>query len=496
MIKHNLLIKKFKKQILSINDLIESNFNKFNHLKSNYKKFKLSRNNRVFLTCATVILLSLCYFLIPTLFDKNVIQAKIKNQILKKYNIDIKFNEEIYYGLLPKPHFASKNLSIFNDKKEIAISKNFKIFIPIIEFFNFDSVVVKDFIFSKTDFNINIDDLNFFEKFLNTEANENKIQIRDSNIFFKNKNGEVLFINKIFNSSFYYDFNNLVNSLSSKNEIFNVPYKLSISTDRFNKKVYGNFNSKKIRLTIDNEIDYDKQFKTGELDILFINKNTKLVYEIKKDSLNFKSKNTNNLYDGIVYFKPFYFSANFNYDGLSSKNLFNNNSILFDLVKSEIFNNTNLNINFNVNVKDIVNINELNDLSLKIGIQEGLISFSNSRVMLKDDLEIFLKESILNYDKDQISLIGKIIINIKDKDDFYSSYQVKKLYRKNIKNIKFDFIYNLNQSNITFDNIKIDNLSNSEIDKFVNDFNSNTNKPLNKIVIKNFINNFFRIYAG
>ena len=50
--------------------------------------------------------------------------------------------------------------------------------------------------------------------------------------------------------------------------------------------------------------------------------------------------------------------------------------------------------------------------------------------MWKDDLEILLKESLLNYDKDQVSLIGKIIINIKDKDNFYSSYQVKKIYRK------------------------------------------------------------------
>jgi len=198
----------------------------------------------------------------------------------------------------------------------------------------------------------------------------------------------------------------------------------------------------------------------------------------------------------MIYFKPFYFTANFNYDGLSSKNLFNENSILFDLIKSEIFNNSNLNLNLNFNIKDIININELNMLELKIGMQEGLISFSDSKMMWKDDLEILLKESVLNYDKDQIRLIGKFIINVIDKDDFYSSYQVKKSYRKDVKNIKFDFVYNLKKNLISFDNVKIDDLSNSEIDNFVNDFNSNTNKRLNKIIIKNFISNFFRIYAG
>ena len=43
MSKHNLSIKKIKKQILSINDLIESNFNKLKYFKSNYKKILLDK---------------------------------------------------------------------------------------------------------------------------------------------------------------------------------------------------------------------------------------------------------------------------------------------------------------------------------------------------------------------------------------------------------------------------------------------------------------------
>ena len=38
MSKHNLLNKKIKKQILSINDLFENIFNKLKYFKSNYKK--------------------------------------------------------------------------------------------------------------------------------------------------------------------------------------------------------------------------------------------------------------------------------------------------------------------------------------------------------------------------------------------------------------------------------------------------------------------------
>ena len=57
MSKHNLIIKKVKKQILSINDLIESYFNKLKFFNTNYKKIILSKDNRVFLVSVTVIFL-------------------------------------------------------------------------------------------------------------------------------------------------------------------------------------------------------------------------------------------------------------------------------------------------------------------------------------------------------------------------------------------------------------------------------------------------------
>ena len=129
MNKHSLLIKKIKKQFLSINSLLESYFNKLKHFKSSFKKAEIIKNNRVFFGLSAVVILTFSYFLIPTLYDKDAIQTKIKNQILKKYNIDIKFNNQIRYGLLPKPHFFVKNLPVLRDKKEIGVAGNFKIFI-------------------------------------------------------------------------------------------------------------------------------------------------------------------------------------------------------------------------------------------------------------------------------------------------------------------------------------------------------------------------------
>ena len=497
MSKHNFLIKKVKKQILSINDSIESNFNKLKYLRSNYKKILLSKENRLVLIIGTVVILTLSYLLIPTFYNKDIIQSQIKNQVLKNYDLDLKFNQEIDYILLPRPHFSAKNLSILREKKEIGMTKNLRVYIGLGQFFSIKNKIdITDLAFHKTDFNIYLNDFLFFKKLLQTEPNENKIFFKKSNIFFKNKNDEVLLINKIFSSKFFYDSNNLQNVLISKNEVFKVPFKIIIKNDKFNKKILANFNSKKIRLNLDNETNYESKRKKGVLDILFINKSTSLDYQINKNTIKFSSENNKNSYNGIIDLKPFYFLANFNYEGLSTKNLLSDNSILVDLINSEILNNKNLSANLNFNIKDITNVKELNNLFLKIFIEEGNIIFSESYIMWKEDLKIKFDESLLSLDDDGINLVGTVVLDFKDIDNFYRSYQINKADRKNIKQIQVDFIYNLNSKSLRFDNPKINNKQNSEIDQFLNIFNSSEDRVFNKITFKNFINNFFRAYSG
>ncbi len=495
MSKHNPLFKKVKKQYLSINNSIESYFNNLKINIKNIKKLSFDRNNRVFLSLCAIVILTVSYFLMPTFYNKNEIQIKIKNHVSKKYNINLKFNEKIQYGLLPKPHYVAKNLTILNGDKEIGIAKNFKAFIAIDKFLFIDKIEIKDLVFKKTDFEISKDDINFFFKLLKTAPNENKVIIKNSNIFFKNEEGEILFINRIFDSQFFYDSKKLQNILISKNEIFNVPFKLNIRNDKFNKKIISKFNSKKIRLSIDNEIDYNELDKKGLLDILFINKSTSLNYKIKKDSLEFTS-NQKKFFKGFLDFKPFYFSADLNYDGLSTRNLFNENSLIIDLIKSEYLNNKNLNAKINLNIKDITNIDELKDLFLNIELEEGDINLSKSNIMWKDDLRIDLNESILNHDNGEITLIGKLILNFRDLNNFYRYFQIKKKNRKKINQIELDFVYILNQKKISFDNVKIDNKSDNNVDDYINEYNNDRDKIFNKITFKNFINNFFSVYKG
>ena len=496
MSKHNTLAKRFKKQFLSINNSIESYFNRLRHFVINIKKSKFTSDNKVFITSGVIIIVFLSYFLIPTFYNKNIIQLEIKNQIQKKYNIEIKYNDKINYGLLPKPHFSAKNLSLIKNNREIAKIDNFKIFISINKFFSINKIETKDLIFKNADFNIYKKDLAFFKELLATEPNENKIVFKNCKIFFKNLKDEVLFINKIKKSEFYYDSNNLENILISKNEMFKTPFKLKIKNDKFNKKIYAMFNSNKIRLNIENEIDYNEDEIKGILDLLFVNKGTSLNYLVKKDSLTFKSQDSSNAYSGIIDFKPFYFTANFAYQGLSTKNLFNDDSLIVDFLKTDILNNKNLNTDIKLKVKDIINIDELNNLFLKMNIKQGDVGFSGSTINWRESVKITLSESLLIQENNEINLIGKFIFDFIDLNNFYRSLQINKNNRKKINQIQIDFVYSFSKKEINFDNAKIDNNSNIDLQKFLDEFNSRETRLLNKITFKNFISNFFDVYAG
>ena len=77
---------------------------------------------------------------------------------------------------------------------------------------------------------------------------------------------------------------------------------------------------------------------------------------------------------------------------MSTKNLIQwKNSILIDFLKTEILNNKNLNADINLKVKDITNIDELNNLVLKTSIKQGDIDFSGSNINWRESLKISFK---------------------------------------------------------------------------------------------------------
>ena len=494
MRKQNLSFKQIGKQILSINTLIESYFNQIRQFVFNLKKFKFDKNNRVFLGLVAVVFLTLVYFFIPITYNKNLVQAELENQIFQKYQISVRFNNKINYKLFPKPNFSSKNLTILNNKNEIANVTNFKIFISFKNFFKINQVQTKDLILDKTDFDITKDDLNFFTNLMKIEPNRNKIIIKESNIFFKNKNNDVLFINQIMNSSFYYDFKNLKNVLSSKNRIFNIPYKLIAQNDKLNEIFQFKFDSNKLVLKIQNKTNYSKKNNDSDLKITFKNRNNLFRYKIKENSLNFNLNDSNKIYNGLIEFKPFYLETVLNYEALKVDDFIN--PFLIQIFKSQIFNNENLNAKIDFNIKNIYDFDRFSDLSLKLRIEQGKMTFSNSQVNWRENINLSFEDAMLDFENEKINLNGKIVVDIKDKNNFYKSFQINKDFRKDLKKIEFDFNYDFNENKVYFDNLRLENKTNENLDKFISKFNSSDAKFLNTITFKTFVNKIFDAYFG
>ena len=86
----------------------------------------------------------------------------------------------------------------------------------------------------------------------------------------------------------------------------------------------------------------------------------------------------NYLIHEIKISKPFYSLLAGNADELNLSYVFNSNAIIVQLLKSEIFNNKNLNFELNIKAKKIYNFNNFVNILLNSKIQEGLIDIDNT----------------------------------------------------------------------------------------------------------------------
>ena len=172
------------------------------------------------------------------------------------------------------------------------------------------------------------------------------------------------------------------------------------------------------------------------------------------------------------------------------------NPFLIQIFKSQIFNNENLNAKINFNVKNIYDFDRFSNLMLKLRIEQGKMTFSNSQINWKDNVNLSLEDAMLDFENEKIYFNGKMLVNIKDKNDFYRSFQIKKNFRKDLKKIEFDFNYDFIENKVYFDNLRLDNKTNENLDKFISKFNTNDAKFFNKITFKSFVNKIFNAYFG
>ncbi len=519
----NLNKKKFKKILSPITKLLDNFFNKFissnkhapikkkfDYLDSkienffdkirNFKKYNQSKkkffylDHKVAISIASLVLLFFSYFLIPVFYKEDKIKTALINQISDKYDIKIEFNEKVKYGLFPKPFFYTKNLDIKYEEEVIANTGYVKFYISFNNFFLSENISAKNLIFQDTEFNINSNNVDFFLKALNSSDKKNKFIFKKSKFFYKDQNKDLLFLSKINNFNFFYDDVNNIQKVKSNFELFNVPFKLDISKNIENKNKNIKLSSKKIRLDIETSVEYDEDKISGFFDIAAINKRNEFRYVIKDNSLNFLSSEKD--FKGEVNFKPFYFLSDLNFNYISQRKIFQNESLLIDLLDSELLNNPNLNASINIKIDKIDKFEYLQDFISKIHLGDRRILIKNFNTEWNDAVLIRSNEIEFLNDMDGKKLVGEIIFNFEDIEKFFRYFQIKRNYRDVFETIKLDFVYDLTLDKLTMNNLRIDNKSQKKIDNFLNEYNKSKNNSFNKVTIRNFIKELFQIYAG
>lgn len=494
---NNNLKKRFIKILISANELIENFFNSIKNFvnlrKRNKAQFKKIDKKITISLSLTVILVS-SYFLIPTFYDKNKVRLLLENQLNEKYNLKVKFEDKLNYNLFPKPHFSTKNLVINYNEKKLAVSKNAKIYISFNKFFSLNQMNTQKIFFRKNEFNIDPDTISFFKNILNFNKDKNEVFFEDSNLFYKNQLDEIIFLSKLKKLKFSYNSENLDQVMNLNFKIFNLPFQLSIINNQINKNVISYLKSKKIRLNIENKFNYEQKIIVGLFKTLIMNKEKKFEYQVNEKFLSFISKDEN--FDGKIYFKPFYLKSNLKLEQLNFNKLFSERSILINLINSELLFNQNLNANLNINLDKLSNTSYLNNLNLKVFLEEGEIIIKDSDIDWNQSIKINLNNVELTNENNEIKFVGQVNFDFNNLSKFYSYYQITRSDRKNIDKISLDFVFNLSQKKMSLDNLKIDNKLDNNVNDLLNEFNSQNKNIFNKVTFRNFVKNVFSNYEG
>jgi hypothetical protein len=251
---------------------------------------------------------------------------------------------------------------------------------------------------------------------------------------------------------------------------------------------------------MDASFDYSKKIKKGLINIVNNKDKSIINFNINENELIFRlldqMNNENFDYNGKIYFKPFDLELIGNIQKFKLDNFKNPNSIFVQLLKTEIFNNQNLNITSTLRVKNILPYQKLINLLLNFKIKEGLIDIDNSKFNWSDFADFKISNSLIYLKDKTLVLDGTMDVDIKKYSEIYKFFQTPRNFRKEIKKLNFIFSYNFDEEIIDISNIKIDNQNNLEVSEILKKYVSQENVLKNRIYLKNLINRALKAYSG
>jgi hypothetical protein len=496
MSRHNYFLKILNKINNSINSLLEKNLNKLNA--ANLKK--ILTNNKIFLTIILAIILFISYLSIPNIFNQNQISVELKKNLLDKLNLEFNFEKKLNYKFLPRPHFTINKSSITFNKNKISEIDELKIYVSLDNLFSLKNMKVQEIKIRKGNFNLNKDNYGFFIKLLDSNFEEIKLQILDSNIFYRNLENDVLFINHILNAKYIYDPKESKNILYSKNKIFNLPYFIEFSNNEDEKKLSSKIEIESLDFQLENQFSYGEELKSGLLKLNFINSKSTAKYKASKNYFEFnlfdKVQKSKFSYNGKLNFRPFHSYLMGSTDVLDFSHLFSTNAITKQLLKTEILNNKNIDFKLKISANKIKNFDNFTNIFLNSKIQEGLIDLDQTKFSWKNSVNFNLTDSLIYVKDGKLILDASSEIDIVDLDVVYKFLLTPKKLRKKINKMNINFTYFFDEKVINIKDIKVDGMSDENLINSLNKIYLKDNILQNKIYFKSFLNDAIKSYAG
>ena len=505
----NQFVKKFnnliKKTIFKVQNKTNDKLLLLKAPKKTYDKISISKFNKYLITFISLLFFYLFYLLIPVLYDKNWVQKNIENQLLDNFKIHFSLSSDISYRILPSPHYLVKDSKILkNDNKTVSLAeiKTLKIFVSQKNLFDKTKVSLKHIKIDNADFTILTDDLKLLKDITSKKFSNKKIEINKSNIFFKNKLNENISIIKIPKALLFQDDKNLLNLFKLKGEAFDVPFNFDYNRKFDSSKTEKiNITAKKLKLNFLNTHNFQENNNNkGKNIISFLNSKINTNYKIENNIVIFNSTNSrlNNFkvsYDGKISINPFDLDLNINLDNYDLRKFFDYNSILNELIKTNLLFNDNISMSTSITTNSNSKNKIYQNAKVYLNLIDGKLNFNKTRLINKKIGILELENSNLSYENNRLILNTDILVNIKNSNELFSLLKTNKKFRKPIKNIFINLDYDFLSNKIDFNNIKINNQEiNDELLRVIDGFNDSELNNWNKS--KRILNIFFETYEG
>ena len=444
---------------------------------SKIKKFKIKNYisnfrkknpfNPIILSIILVFLLSL-YFTIPTFYNYENFDKEIQKKVSKDFKLNLKNISSVTYLMLPTPHFLIEECDIHfsNDPKEkILKAKHLKINVFSKNLHKKENIELKSIHLKKVDLDLQFIDIKNFYNHLKYNISK-PIYINKSNLFFRDKNKEIILISKIKNFEYFFDFQRKSKKLNVSGNLFGSNFKFNWEKNFSNPYITtSDIKFYNPNLNISNKFNKENEnFTKAKTRLRFLRNSLDLNYKFNRDSIELiddKSKIINHSkLIGNIKLDPFFFDLNLILSEIRVQAVLD--SIFLNLYKT----NQSTNLNFNGNLK--INLNEINNrlfenLFLNINFLEEKISLNDSSLNLKKIGKINFSDPSI-YEKNQKLFIkSKIKFDVDDQEQLYRKFLIPRQNRINLNKVYFEVEYNIDDGNYFLSSINFNENKNNQI---------------------------------